>query len=79
MNSPWPGEALGVESEVVQEHGRWVVYLVITVWRGDAAGEPLERLRRRIRDYATKAEADVGRSWMHRAADRDRRSPPTGL
>lgn len=78
MSGPWPDEALGVESEVVEEDGRWVVYLVVTMWRKDVSRDPLERIRRRIRDYATLAEAEVGRSWMHRAADRDRRSPPTG-
>jgi len=78
VGRPWPEEALGVESEVAEERGRWAVYLVITMWGGDAADAPLERVRQRIRDYATKDEAEVARSWMHRAAERDRRTPPVG-
>jgi hypothetical protein len=78
VGSPWPDEAVGVESEVVEEQGRWSVYLVITIWRSATADEPFERIRRRIRDYATREEAEVGRSWMQRAAERDRRTPPTG-
>lgn len=80
MEEPGRDQALGVESQVVEEQGRWAVYLVITMWKSDAGGdEPFERIRRRIRDYATKEEAEVGRSWMQRAAERDRRTPPTGL
>lgn len=79
MAGGWPEEALGVESDVVEEHGRWAVYLVVTTWRPDAQDGPLARMRRRIRDYATRAEAEVARSWMHRAADRDPRTPPSGF
>lgn len=70
-------EALGVESDVVEEHGRWAVYLTVTLWR-EEGDVPFERVRRRIADYATARDAEVARSWMHRGADRDSR-PLTGF
>lgn len=72
-------DALGVDSVVVFEQGRWVVYLVVTMWNAAATEQPFERLRHRIRDYATRDDADIAAAWMQRAAARERRSPPDGL
>jgi hypothetical protein len=74
-----PDEAFDVESEVVAEDGRWVVYLLVTMWNGTAVEQPIETVRRRIGDYATRERAEVAASWMRRAAARERRTPPTGL
>ena len=65
-------DALGVESEVVAEHGRWAVYLVVTLWHPRGGGQVFDRVRNRIRDYATREDAEVARAWIQRGADRDR-------
>jgi hypothetical protein len=65
--------AVGVKAEIMEENGRWVVYLDLTFWREAESGEdlnPLENVRRRIRDYPTKRDAEVAAHWMERTADR---------
>jgi hypothetical protein len=62
-----------VKAEIMEENGRWVVYLDLTFWREAESGEdlnPLENVRRRIRDYPTKRDAEVAAHWMERTADR---------
>lgn len=71
MASDAPGPAFGVESDVVCEGGRWVVYLVLLRWNPQAIDQPFRRDRLRIRDYATQADAEVARAWMQRGAARD--------
>jgi hypothetical protein len=72
-------QALGVETDVVCEHGRWVVYLVVTTWNPAAGDDPLRRRRLRIRDHATQAEAEMTRRCTERVASRDCRLPPLGF
>ena len=60
-------EALGVESEVVAEDGRWVVYLVITMWNPRTGEQPLERIRRRS-VTTPRPPMPRWRAWMQRAA-----------
>lgn len=74
-----PDEALGVESEVIDEGGRWVLFVTVTTWNAAAVDEPLARVRHRIRDYRTREEAETARSWVQRAASRTRPRPPFGL
>lgn len=66
--------AVGLKTEVEEENGRWVVYMDVCFWREDVSKEdlnPLENVRKRIRDYATKREAEVAAHWIERTADRN--------
>jgi hypothetical protein len=62
--------AVGLKAEVLQEKGRWVLYLDLSFWREDPCDNPLETVRKRIRDYSTKREAEVAAHWIERTADR---------
>jgi hypothetical protein len=65
--------AVGLKALVEEERGRWVVYLDLSFWResgGDEDFNPLENVRQRIRDYATRREAEVAAHWIERTADR---------
>jgi hypothetical protein len=65
-------------TQVVEEHGLWVVYLTVTFWEYD--DEPtLFSVRHRIAAYATRRQADIAAEWIARNANRDLPSPPTGL
>ncbi len=63
-------DALGVESKVVPENGRWVVYLGIAFWDADATDNPVETVWHRIADFPSADAAAVAASWYERAADR---------
>ncbi|MEM9554054.1 MAG: hypothetical protein AAGC60_07330 [Acidobacteriota bacterium] len=88
--SPFPGRGLGVQSYVVEEKGRWVVYLDVamadreasTTTEGDAQGDSVpafQVVRRRIRDFSSEAEARVAARFMSLGASRDLRRPPSGF
>jgi len=67
--------AVGVKAQVEPENGRWVVYIDLSFWREAEADEeliPLENVRKRIRDYSTKREAEIAAHWIERTADRTR-------
>jgi len=59
-----------VQSEVVLEHGAWVVYL--EVWFEDGIE------RKRIGSYLSESRARVAARWITWAARREI-TPPTGL
>ncbi|MEM8678708.1 MAG: hypothetical protein AAGF97_05040 [Planctomycetota bacterium] len=84
--------ALGAKSKVVEEDGRWVVYLAVDFWEPQPGGEtvdgrsanqdeawPIETVWRRIADYPDRARAEVAARWIERSADRNLPRPPTGL
>ncbi len=84
MNA-FPDQAILVQSEVMPEQGRWAVYLVVTFWETgrsdepDKQGDPLETVRRRIADFATRDRAEVAGRWYERGADRNLLAPPMGF
>ncbi len=82
----FPANAIGVQTVIEPEHGRWVVYLEVAFWdtgratgRAVDADDPISTVRRRISDYPSKQQAEVAASWIERGADRDLFSPPTGF
>lgn len=68
--APAPDVALGVETVVVAERGRWAVDIVVVFADGV--------VRRRIDTYPTRARAELSASLIRRAADRDLRGPGNG-
>lgn len=60
-----------VSGLVVEEGGRWVVYLEIGTWEQDDPTLPLRITRHRIAEYSTRQRAEVAASWMERSADRN--------
>jgi hypothetical protein len=66
--------AVGIKAHIEEEKGRWVVYLDISFWRESGSYDednPLESVRKRIRDYPTKRDAEVAAHWIERTADRN--------
>jgi hypothetical protein len=66
--------AVGIKAHIEEEKGRWVVYLDISFWRENGSYDehnPLESVRKRIRDYPTKRDAEVAAHWIERTADRN--------
>lgn len=86
---PFPGRGLGVQTYVVEEKGRWVVYLDVAVAasppsRGadddaPAKDEAFHVVRNRIRDYSSEAEAKVAARFISLGASRELSTPPTGF
>jgi hypothetical protein len=70
---------LGIEGDIVEERGRWVVSLVTIAWTAEGDEQPFKRTKTRIRDYATRAEAELSCRWMLRAASRDQPFPRQGF
>jgi hypothetical protein len=52
-----------VETEVVEERGRWVVYLEVLDVNGS--------VRHRLQTYSTKRQAEVAASFFKRSASRE--------
>lgn len=73
----FPDRALGVTRRIEPEQGRWAVYLDITMWDETNRSNPLHTIRRRVRDYATREQAEVAAKWMERAAERELPQPPS--
>lgn len=63
-------EALGVETVVVPERGRWAVEIVVVFADGV--------VRKRIDTHATKARAELSARLIKRAAERELRGPLNG-
>jgi hypothetical protein len=61
--------AVGSHTVIEEEEGRWVVYLEVGFWEAAQEG-PIHTNRRRIKDYATRREAEVAASWIERSTDR---------
>lgn len=62
-----PDTALGVETVVVADRGRWAVEIVVVFADGV--------VRRRVDTYPTRARAEISARLIRRAADRDLRGP----
>ncbi|ODU04022.1 MAG: hypothetical protein ABS81_11990 [Pseudonocardia sp. SCN 72-86] len=58
-----PAVAVGVETVVVHDRGRWAVEIVVVFTDGV--------VRRRVDTYPTRARAEISASLIRRAADRD--------
>ncbi len=63
-------EALGVQTVVVPERGRWAVDIVVVFADGV--------VRKRIDTHATQARAELSARLIKRAAERDLRGPLNG-
>lgn len=68
-----PAEALGVVSQIIEENGRWVVYLGVEWWDPATDGHPVETIWHRIADFPTIEAAWVAAQCYPRGADRDPR------
>ncbi|MEO1366543.1 MAG: hypothetical protein AAFX50_05165 [Acidobacteriota bacterium] len=88
-DGPFPGRGLGVQTYVVEERGRWVVYLDVAVAAApppessaggeSAEGDAFHVVRNRIRDYSSEAEAKVAARFISLGASRELSTPPTGF
>lgn len=65
------GEKIAVASEIIEESGRWVVYLEVITTNATH--------RHRINDYPTHHKAEIAADLMRRCADRDLTAPPSGF
>ena len=65
------GETITVASEVIEENGRFVVYLETI--------RAHSTTRHRINDYPTRRKAEIAADLMRRCADRDIKAPPSGF
>ena len=65
------GETATVAAEVIEESGRWAVYLDIITANTTR--------RHRINDYPTRRKAEIAADLMRRCADRDIKLPPSGF
>ena len=63
-------DALDVQTAVVEEHGRWIVEIVVVFADGV--------VRSRIETHATKARAELSANLIKRAAERDIQGPRNG-
>lgn len=63
-------EALGVETVVTEERGRWAVDIVVVFADGV--------VHKRIDTHSTKARAELSARLIKRAAERDIRGPLNG-
>lgn len=63
-------EALDVQTVVLEEHGRWVVEIVVVFADGV--------VRKRIDTHATKRRAELSANLIKRAAERNIRGPLNG-
>lgn len=68
---------LDVGYAVVNEQGRWAVYLLISYWDDDSP-EQLQTVRHRINSYPRREQAERAASLICRAVDRNPALPPTG-
>ena len=69
--------AVGCNTLIEQENGRWVVYLEVGFW--NAGGEtPISVNRSRINDYPTLRDAEVAASWIQRSSNRNVTRPVEG-
>jgi hypothetical protein len=65
-------------AEVIEEGGRWAVYLSVSYW--EFVDEPrLHTVRHRIEDYPTRRLAEIAAQWIARYANRDLPGHPTGF
>lgn len=64
---PRRGDALSVDTVVVEERGQWAVDIVVVFADGI--------VRKRIDTYRTKDLAELSAQWIKRAADRDIKGP----
>lgn len=78
--SGWNRNATLVRTEIVQESGRWVVYLEVDFFVPEEEGDgKFQTVRHRIQDYPKKRAAEVAAGWIKRAAERDLPGPPGGF
>ena len=76
---PFPAAGFDTETYVIEENGRFAVYLDVAMVNEDPADPaPFHVRRHRIRDYATAQEAEVASRWIRRGAARTLPHPPTG-
>ncbi len=78
LPSGFPAKAVAAKTFLEEVNGRWVVYLEAGFWAENETENPVEVVRHRIADYATRREAEVAASWMERGAERDIPRPPSG-
>ena len=78
--SGWNPNATLVRTEILQENGRWAVYLEVDFYEPEEEGDAKFRtVRHRIQDYPKKRLAEVAAGWIRRAAERDLPGPPDGV
>jgi len=77
LNSPVPRQAVGANTSIEEQNGRWVVFLEIGFWE-TAEDAPLKVTRRRINDYATRRDAEIAAAWIQRSVDRNVGRPAEG-
>ena len=77
LNSTSFRQAIGSNTIIQEENGRWVVYLEVGFWEAGASA-PLQITRSRISDYSTRRDAEVAASWMQRSAERKVTRPVEG-
>ncbi|MEM8961741.1 MAG: hypothetical protein AAGD38_09695 [Acidobacteriota bacterium] len=78
MSEAFPDCGLDAQTYVIEENGRWVVYLDVAL-ASDRSDEPFRVVRRRIRDFATMDEAEVAARFIGRGASRTLSKPPSGF
>ncbi len=73
-------QSLDASTKVVNEQGRWVVYLNVPDWDCSPADDqhPVNNQWKRINDYSTQRDAEVAAHWFERSANRTHR-PPSGF
>jgi Xaa-Pro dipeptidase len=79
LPSGYPAQAVASKTSIEESSGRFVVFIETGFWRDNGGESPVEVVRHRIADYATRRDAEVAAAWIERGAERDRRSPPTGV
>ncbi len=80
MSENEPGKKfvpLDAVTRVLNENGRWVVYLNVCSWESDEE-DPVTNNWKRINDYSTESEAITAATWYERSANKTIR-PPTGF
>jgi hypothetical protein len=79
LPSGFPTEnAVWVETTVVEEQGRWVVYLEVGFWEPNEL-DNIQMIRHRIQDYPKKRLAEIAARWIERTANQDLPNPPLGF
>ena len=61
-------------TKVVEESGRWIVWLNVPKWSADSEAElehPIENCWHRINDYATRSAAEVAARLITRTVNRN--------
>jgi len=77
LSTQLDSHAIGANTTIENENGRWVVYLEVGFWE-KTPDTPLKTTRQRIKDYPTRRDAEVAASWIQRSADRNVKRPLEG-